>query len=79
MKKYGLTFYQEEIDIPLFVMQLGVMGEKTNLLNFNYQQMRISSAIWVKAYRAQQVIQWTHRFFHSFSQMIILVRNCVNN
>ena len=47
------------------------MSEKTNLLNFNYQQMRdFFSELGEKPYRAQQVIQWIHQAgFHSFSQM----------
>ncbi|KTC93699.1 MULTISPECIES: 23S rRNA (adenine(2503)-C(2))-methyltransferase RlmN [Legionella] len=47
------------------------MSQKTNLLNFNHQQMRnFFSELGEKPYRAQQIIQWIHQFgFHDFSQM----------
>ncbi|MFC3907624.1 23S rRNA (adenine(2503)-C(2))-methyltransferase RlmN [Legionella dresdenensis] len=47
------------------------MSEKTNLLNFNYPQMReFFTAIGEKPFRAQQVMQWIHQAGYSdFSQM----------
>ncbi|MGQ3887767.1 23S rRNA (adenine(2503)-C(2))-methyltransferase RlmN [Legionella sp. CNM-1927-20] len=47
------------------------MGNKINLLNFNYQQMReFFQQLGEKPFRAQQVMQWIHQFgFNDFSQM----------
>ncbi|CDZ78284.1 Dual-specificity RNA methyltransferase RlmN [Legionella massiliensis] len=47
------------------------MSQKTNLLNFNYQQMRkFFSDFGEKPYRAQQLMQWIHQAgFHDFNQM----------
>ena len=48
-----------------------VMNQKTNLLNFNYQQMRqFFNEMGEKPFRAQQLMQWIHQAgFHDFSQM----------
>jgi 23S rRNA (adenine2503-C2)-methyltransferase len=47
------------------------MNQKTNLLNFNYQEMRqFFSELGEKPYRAQQVMQWIHQAgFYDFEQM----------
>lgn len=47
------------------------MNDKTNLLNFNYAQMReFFVALGEKPYRAQQLMQWIHQVGnHDFSQM----------
>jgi len=47
------------------------MSAKTNLLNFNYQQMReFFHQLGEKPYRAQQVMQWIHQAgFSDFTQM----------
>ncbi|WP_028388786.1 23S rRNA (adenine(2503)-C(2))-methyltransferase RlmN [Legionella fairfieldensis] len=47
------------------------MNQKTNLLNFNYQQMReFFSSLGEKPYRAQQLMQWIHQAgFQDFSLM----------
>lgn len=47
------------------------MSAKTNLLNFNYQQMRdFFHQLGEKPYRAQQIMQWIHQAgFSDFSQM----------
>lgn len=53
------------------------MSQKTNLLDFNYQQMRdFFSNFGEKPYRAQQLMQWIHQAgFHDFSQMSNLGKN----
>ncbi len=47
------------------------MNQKTNLLNFNYAQMRdFFKELGEKPYRAQQLMQWIHQAgFHDFAQM----------
>jgi 23S rRNA (adenine2503-C2)-methyltransferase len=47
------------------------MNQKTNLLDFNYQQMRqFMSDCGEKPYRAQQLMQWIHQAgFNDFVQM----------
>lgn len=47
------------------------MNQKTNLLDFNYQQMRqFFSDVGEKPYRAQQLMQWIHQAgFDDFEQM----------
>lgn len=47
------------------------MSLKTNLLDFNYQQMRqFFLDLGEKPFRAQQVMQWIHQFgFYDFDQM----------
>ncbi|MBA2656904.1 MAG: 23S rRNA (adenine(2503)-C(2))-methyltransferase RlmN [Tatlockia sp.] len=47
------------------------MGQKINLLDFNYQQMRdCFTELGEKPFRAQQLMQWIHQAgFHDFEQM----------